>query len=56
MARISPRLRRVLAILRSQPALIYLRQCWNAEDREWTEYKRAHNLPDDADPYAGGYF
>jgi hypothetical protein len=28
----------------------------NAEARRWADCKRTHNLPADADPYAGDWF
>ena len=74
MERRSPRLRRVLTILASQPALQRAREMdnierrdaelhesgscptCNAEARRWADCKRTHNLPADADPYAGDWF
>ena len=56
MERRSNRLRLVLYIARSRKYLEELRRADNEERLWFIEYKRTHNLPADADPYAGDWF
>jgi len=51
-----PRLYRVLVIARRRRRERIADLKLQAEFGWWDDYRRAHNLPADADPYAGGYF